>query len=159
MKLKMYISLILVTILISSCKNKTEEPTGQPSKKDTINTKVIKAELEDVSQENNHVIMKKLQGEWKEAEYPYRRVIFKKETVKFMEEGMAEDPQFKPYKISNKCPFNVNNIKQHTNRDTILVLVEDERCEKLNISNNTLKLSGFNTATSNDYTILYERVE
>ncbi len=141
--------IILIVFLTFSCKNQTSNPEKEKSQ-----TK------EGTSQEppiNSHKIIELLQGEWKEPEYPYRTVEFKRKEVKFTEEGVVKKPRFKKFEISNKCPFDVNNIKRTNSTDLIFSIPENETCEKLEVTDSTLVFYGYNTHTENDYKIVYEK--
>ncbi|WP_335966740.1 hypothetical protein [Galbibacter sp. PAP.153] len=146
-KYKISLSSILLAILLVSCKNKTSEA-------DSGNNKSIKVERTDIQSSE---IIKRLQGSWKEAEYPFRKVEFKNSTVKFTEEGLSEAPRFKAFKIYAECPFDNNNIQNVKPTDTIISITEDKHCEKLKISNNTLTLSGYNATTKSDYEMEYKK--
>ena len=104
-------------------------------------------------------MVKNIQGKWKESEYPYRMMEISGQEVKFTEEGVMEPPAFKAFEISNKCPFQVNNIKEVDKNTIILSLTEEQRCEKLKIENETLILSGYSTNTEADYKIVYKKME
>lgn len=155
MKYKIFALGFLLTNLLLSCKNvKEESGTYNPE----INTTETSQDLEnEISTGDREVIIKKLQGDWKEPEYPFRVAQFNDTLVKFIEEGVVEEPEFQEYKISTACPFEVNNIKNVAPDDIILVLVEAGTCEKLQVSNNTLILSGFSVNTGSEYRIVYKK--
>lgn len=148
---------MLFTVLLMSCSN-TEKETD---------AKVIELDSNKTSQKRNNVtttfdsasIVNKLQGKWKESEYPFRVAHFKNTTVKFNEEGIEKEPAFREFKISKDCPFDVNNIKNAQSEDIFLVMAEAKSCEILKVSNNTLTLSGFNASNGNDYKIVYSKME
>lgn len=148
------ITLGLLVVLIS-CKNETEVSRSEGLKIDDTGTS---QELE-LDRSEIKAVVEALQGKWKESEYPFRQAEFKASRVKFVEEGVAEAPEFQKYRISEACPFEVNNMKNVGPDDLILALVESETCEKLKISKNTLTLSGFNTSTGSEYRIVYGRVQ
>ncbi|WP_214653019.1 hypothetical protein [Mucilaginibacter segetis] len=102
--------------------------------------------------------MAKLQGKWKETEYPFRWVEFKDSTVKFTEEGVAKKPEFEKFKLSAKCPFDVNNIKELKPGDVFIVMDRNQTCQKIDVSDDTLTFSGFSTNTNKDYAIVYKKV-
>lgn len=156
MNLKTSILLCFISISIFSCKTKNESYNSKNNETNIDNNQEISANPFSI---DSNKIIKKLQGEWKEVNYPYRRAEFNKYTVKFTEEGTQENPRFKVFKISNECPFNVNNIKDLKPDSIILSLNEDQRCEKLAIYNDTLTLSGFSTNANDDYHIIYKKVE
>jgi hypothetical protein len=104
-------------------------------------------------------IVKVLQGKWKETEYPYRLAHFENTTVKFVDEGVVEEPTFKEYTISKDCPFEVNNIKNAGANDIFLIMPGAKTCEVLKLSSDTLILNGFNVTTNSDYNIIYKKVE
>lgn len=148
--------IFLFTICFISCNNdnkqagtlNTELPVEDSSRHYKIDSLII----------NSDSIINKLQGEWKEIEYPFRHVHFKDTMVKFTEEGVVEAPTFKAFNISNICPFKVNNIKNTTTNDIFLVMNACETCDILKVSNDTLILSGYSTNTQADYNIIYTRV-
>ncbi len=153
------ISLLFVLFgLIISCTNQNKEKKSVNSEQDSI-----------VPQDNiNHKIEKSIeinliidqvQGKWKEIEYPYRSAEFVNSTVKFVEEGTSGNPAFEVFEISENCPFENNNIKDPAPTDLILTLPESSRCEKLQVSNDTLTLSGFSSNTNDDYSIVYLRLK
>jgi len=157
MKLKVSYLGLLLGILFTSCSDTKKEN----------NVKIPERANKEASQENKNVndvidsagIVSKLQGKWKESEYPFRVAHFKNETVKFIEEGTEKDPAFREFKVSNHCPFEVNNIKNAQAEDVFLIMSEAKSCEILKISNNTLTLSGFNISSGEDYKIVYRKVE
>ena len=153
-KLNISIFFILFIALLVSCENNNEESAVNGDKKDeqTVITK------NEISENQINKIVENLQGEWKEPEYPFRRAEFKNQTVKFTEEGVLEEPRFKKFQIAAECPFNTNNIRNLKPDDILLVIPEDERCEKLHLSNDTLLLSGYSVTTKYDYQIIYKKV-
>lgn len=157
MKLKIFALGFVLSSLVLSCKNDKEESNAENSELNTTETsQKLKSEPSKIDW---NAIVRDLQGNWKEQEYPFRLAQFKDTLVKFIEEGVVEEPKFQEYKISKECPFEVNNIKNVEPDDIILVMVEAGTCKKLQISNNTLILSGFNVHTESDYRIVYEKVE
>lgn len=157
MKLKtLALGLLFITLLLS-CKNDKEASNPENSELNTTDTsQEFGSELSKIDRD---AIIRDLQGNWKESQYPFRLAQFRDSVVKFIEEGVVEEPKFQEYQISKECPFEVNNIKNVEPDDIILVMVEAGTCEKLQISKNTLTLSGFNAHTESDYRIVYERVE
>jgi hypothetical protein len=157
MKFKICSLGLLLTIFLISCSNTKKE----------ANAKISALDHKEASQKNKSVtatidsasIINKLEGKWKESEYPFREAHFKNTTVKFKEEGTEEEPVFRDFKISKSCPFDVNNIKNAQSEDIFLVMTEAKSCEILKVSNNTLTLSGFNVSNGQDYKIVYSRVE
>ncbi|MDR6300031.1 hypothetical protein [Mesonia maritima] len=147
-QLNTYIILICLTISMISCKNKN-------SKSEKENEKGVNSEFKSSVDEEK--ITEQLQGNWKETEYPFRKVEFKKSMVKFTEEGMVEEPSFEKFQISTECPFDVRNIKNTEADDIFIVLEKNNRCEKLKISNDSLIISGYNVATKNNYRIFYKK--
>lgn len=141
------IHLVLVIILafITACEEK-KDLSGE------INTNEIEEIQQDSSQADTNLLIEELQGSWREPEYPFRRAEFKDSTVKFTEEGVIEPPTFKPYKISNECPFLSNSP---ANDETYFVNPENEICEKISVRDDTLTFKG----VESDYTIVYERME
>ncbi|UJH91400.1 hypothetical protein LZ575_01030 [Antarcticibacterium sp. 1MA-6-2] len=148
---------VLIAVLLFSCKNGSDNSPTDTQDTDTITNSQEAENL--LSPQIREEIIEKLQGSWRESEYPFRVAHFKDSLVKFIEEGVVEEPVFEEFKVENKCPFNVNNIKTVKPDDIILVMVEAGKCDKLRISNNTLVLSGFSTNTKSDYNIVYEKVE
>jgi hypothetical protein len=148
---------LLLTIFLISCFN---------TKKDA-DAKIPELDNREASQEKKSVtaiidsasIINKLQGKWKETEYPFRVAHFENTSVKFNEEGTEKEPAFREFKISKDCPFDVNNIKNAQSNDIFLVMKEAKSCEILTVSSNTLTLSGFNVSNGHDYTIVYSKVE
>lgn len=147
--------LFIIIILILSCKNqdnKTELTNNNP---DGIEqTENPTAEIQKTPIDKNKII-KEVQGKWKEIEYPYRTAEFVRSTVKFVEEGTSNNPVFEPFEIAEECPFENNNTRNLTSGDIILSLPESGRCEKLQITNDTLIMSGFSTHTKGNYNIIY----
>jgi hypothetical protein len=148
---------LLLTISLISCSNTKKE----------ADAKIPQLDNKEASQEKQSVtakidsdsIINKLQGKWKESEYPFRVAHFDNTTVKFIEEGTEKEPAFSEFKISKNCPFDVNNIKNAQSNDMFLVVAEAKSCEILEVSNRTLTLSGFNVSTGHDYKIVYSKVE
>ena len=108
--------------------------------------------------ENEDSIVKGLPGEWKEVEYPFRRAHFKRSEVKFIEEGIVEEPAYQEYKISATCPFDVNNIKTASAGDLFLVMSSSRTCEIIKVAGDSLTLTGFNASSNSNYSIVYKRV-
>lgn len=148
--------LLLIFISIISCKGKDSENVD--TNIDSTNTETT---TKNKSESNINIteIIENLQGEWKEKDYPFRSVIFEGYKIKFIEEGVSEDLVFKKYKITNECIYKTNNIKNISPQDLILIIPEDERCEKINISKDTLIFSGFNVSSGSDYKIVYIKQE
>ena len=147
--MKRYMYLSLLTVLIVSCNNNR-----------TSSPKMANKTAEAASLKIDSVgIVHALQGVWKETGYPFRTAEFKDAAVKFIEEGVAEKPEFKTFTVSGRCPYTVNNIRDVRSNDLFLVLTGDERCEKLKISGDTLSLSGFNVSSNRNYNIVYIRVK
>jgi len=94
MKLNKYAFILLMLTLLLSCKEK--ENNESISNQNNSQTKEIQIENDSPSIDTTEII-KKLQGMWKEAEYPYRRAQFRNSTVKFVEEGVPENPAFKKF--------------------------------------------------------------
>ncbi len=143
------LSMILLTVM-NSCKENKTDRVDKDSTEISADPKI----LTDTTGINNT-----LQGIWRESEYPYRQIHFEKNQMKFIEEGVVEEPKFKEFRITRECPYNVNNIISTSPEDIFLVIVDDKSCEKLNIDNNTLKLSGYNISSQSDYTMAFKRVE
>lgn len=154
MRLKLLALVSLTTILISCKEVKELEPVIENPELNTKTSPGVENESPVVDQE---VLIKKLQGNWREPEYPFRVIVFQDSFVKFLEEGIVEKPRFQKYKISGNCLFEVNNINKIGPDDLFLVLVENKRCEKLKVFNDTLTLSGFNVNTGTEYQIVYRR--
>lgn len=157
MKFKGYALGFLLTIFFISCDNGKKEANTKNSELNIKKTsQVTKNEITTIDSDS---IIKNLQGEWRESEYPFRMAHFKNTTVKFTEEGVVEEPTFREFKISQDCPFEVNNIKNARSNDIFLILMEARTCEILKVSNGTLTLSGFSVNTNHDYKIVYSKVE
>ena len=138
-------TIVLLTTVIS-CEKENAEP-------DTTQNEKIEETQENVSDTIPHsTLAEELQGTWREPEYPFRRAEFKDSTVKFTEEGVIEPPSFKPFEISNECPF-LPDLP--INNETYFVRLENEICEKISVQNDTLRFRG----VESDYTIVYERME
>lgn len=150
------LSLIFGIILIS-CNDSREKTNFENSEiNDSDTALVIKNEISAFDRDS---IMTTLEGKWKEPEYPFRVAHFINATVKFIEEGLIEEPRFKEYQILKECPFEVNNIKNAGPNDIFFVMTEAKTCEILNISNDSLILSGFNVTTNSNYNIIYKKVK
>ncbi|WP_192349925.1 hypothetical protein [Algoriphagus sp. Y33] len=148
MRLKSNPILIILIVLILSCKNQNKENGSSSHQQYEI------AEKDNQGIEKDKII-EQLQGKWKEIEYPYRTAEFEESTVKFVEEGTQYNPKFEKFEVAENCQFDNNNIRDLKPNDVILTLPETARCEKLMVSNDTLTLSGFSTNTNEDYTIIY----
>ena len=157
MKYKFCAWSILLSILFTACDTNREEANTEKN--------VEKTNADSSSKMNNNPtidmdrIVNVLQGKWKETEYPYRLAHFENTTVKFVDEGVAEEPTFKEYTISNHCPFEVNNIKNPGANELFLIMPGAKTCESLKLSGDTLILNGFNVTTNSDYNIIYKKVE
>ncbi|MEP6262516.1 MAG: hypothetical protein ABJ092_13125 [Gillisia sp.] len=157
MRLKIFALVISFTSIFFSCKEVTEpDPVTENPELDTKNSPVVENEIPVVEQDS---LIRELPGNWRETEYPFRLAEFQDSQVKFIEEGIVEEPRFQEYKISGSCPFKVNNINDLQQDDLILVLIENKRCEKLKVTNDTLTLSGFNVNTGAEYHIVYKRAD
>lgn len=157
MKFKLCSQGLLFTIFLISCSNPKKEADAKIPE---LNNKGASQEKKSVTAIIDSAgIINKLQGKWKESEYPFREAHFKNTTVKFIEEGTEKEPAFREFKISKNCPFDVNNIKNAQSEDIFLVMAEAKSCEILKVSNGTLTLSGFNVSNGNDYKIVYSKVE
>lgn len=156
LKFRSIVLSVILTIMLVACTSNTEGGNRENIKIDSAGSPV---ENESEVSIDTASIIQKLQGEWKETVYPFRRAHFQESKVKFTEEGIAEQPSFREYKISDKCTFEVNNTKNAKPSDIFLVLVETKACEILNISKDTLILSGFSANTNTDYKIIYQRVQ
>lgn len=155
MFVKSNLLLFIVFALLTSCKNQsTENESTLPEIKDTASMMTNETNLKPVIIDTAK-IAEQLQGKWKEIEFPYRTADFKNSTVKFIEEGTVNPPKFEKFEVSAECPFDNNNIRNLSPSDIILTLEENQRCEKLEVSGDTLRLSGFSTNTNEDYNIVY----
>ncbi len=156
-KFKVYVLGFLLILIFNSCNNESE---GTDVKDPGLKSKDTTAEMKnEVTTKEHDLIIKKLQGNWKETEYPFRTAQFKNTTVKFTEEGVAAEPAFREFRISQDCPFKVNNIKNARTNDLFLVMAEAGTCEILMVSNDTLTLSGFNESSNSEYKIIYSKLE
>lgn len=158
MDLKIKLSFIIFTFLVISCQNQ-EKPNELSNSDQLENVKEDKKESEiEESKLDESKIINQLQGKWKEIEYPFRTAVFVQSTVKFVEEGIVDEPKFENFELSKTCPFNNNNMIDIKPNDIILTLLESNRCEKLRVSNDTLTLTGFSTNTNEDYFIIYKKI-
>ena len=156
-KFKVYALGFILTILFISCNNGNKE--AQTKKTESDNNETFQEKKNKLSTTDRDSIIKNLQGEWREIQYPFRLVLFKNTTVKFIEEGVEEKPTFQDFNILQECPFEVNNIKNSRSNSIFLVIVEAKTCEILIVSKDTLTLSGFSTNTNSDYYITYSKVQ
>lgn len=159
-KLKVYTCLLIVLAIGASCQNVKNENRLDDTENTNDSLKMSGQETlhKDPTIDKGEII-NSLQGEWREIEYPFRLAIFQESSLKLVEEGIAEEPRFKKYEISDSCPFDVNNIKEVTKDEWILVMVEDETCEKLSITTDTLIFRGFSVHTNAEYEIVYQKVK
>lgn len=158
MRFKIFALVVLLTSILISCKD--EKELEHISDSPGLNTNDSQKEAEnEIPMVDPGALIQELQGYWRETEYPYRVAEFQDSLVKFIEEGIAEEPKFQEYKISGDCPFEVNNIINIVPEDLILVMIENKTCEKLKVSNDILTLSGFNVNTGTEYQIVYKRVD
>ena len=156
MEIKFHVFRLLFTVILISCNDGNQDVVVKDVVlEDTETTTEINI---DVSA-NRDSIIKNLQGKWRESEYPYRVAHFENTTVKFIEEGVVEEPTFREYTISNECPFQVNNIKNAGDDDIFLVIAEARTCEIIKVSDSTLTLSGFNISSNSNYSIVYKKME
>ena len=147
----------LLIVLIFSCNNGNKEADKQNT---VSNDKTPVAENKsEISAFDRDSMMKELQGEWKEIQYPFRVAHFKDTTVKFIEEGVIAPPAFKEFKLSQHCPFEVNNLKNAKPSAIFLVMPEAKTCDIITVANDTLALSGFNVSSNENYRIVYTKVE
>ncbi len=148
---------LLLTLILVSCNSRTEEAkTENIEIKNADTTRAMHTELPTLNRDS---IVNILQGKWKETEYPFRLAHFKNNTVKFIEEGVADEPTFKAYNISQQCPYRVDNIKKERVGEMFLVIAAAGTCEILTISNDTLTLSGFNVSAKSNYKIFYKKIK
>lgn len=157
MKFKFCALSFLLTMIFFSCKNGEKDVILQDI--ETNEADASRKMNNEISAIDRETIIENLQGKWKETEYPFREAHFENTTVKFIEEGVAEEPAFLKYTISKECPFEVNNIKNASGDDLFLVMADASTCEILNVSGDTLTLSGFNVSSESDYNIIYKKVE
>ena len=158
MKIKSFAVSLLLTVMLVSCTNGKQEDVVD-DKEPSGNAEIPGQINNDLNTINTNNIIQNLQGKWKETEYPFRQVHFVNNTVKFIEEGIADELAFVEYTISKDCPFEVNNLKNAGDDDIFLVMAEAGTCEILKVSNDTLTLSGFNVSSKSDYQIIYKKVE
>lgn len=76
-----------------------------------------------------------------------------------MVEGVAGGTNVRGIYLSKECPFQVNNIKIGSADDIFLVMSKAGTCEIINVSNDTLNLSGFNVFSNSDYHIIYKKMK
>jgi len=159
MHIKVKFCLIILSVFLISCNNQNQESEVPGSEENEILSKgKQEIKIEETKIDKSGTI-KLLQGKWKENEYPYRTVEFLNSTVKFLEEGTQNKPEFERFELSEDCQFDTNNIRDLKSGDVILSLPENSRCEKLKVSNDTLTLSGFSTNTNKDYNIRYLKIK
>ena len=157
MKFKTFVLGWLVPVyFLISCNNGEQDVNSKIAES---NNKVTNGEKNNIPTIDIDSIIEKLEGEWKEIEYPFRRAHFKNSTVKFIEEGVVEEPTFREFKISKDCPFEVNNLKNASSNDIFLVMAQARTCEIIKVSNDSLILSGFSVNTNSDYKIIYRKVD
>lgn len=155
MKIKIYALSLLLTMMLFSCKNNEGDVTLEDIEiNEADTTREMNSEISAIEREN---IIENLQGKWKETEYPFREAHFVNTTVKFIEEGVAEEPAFREYTISKDCPFEVNNIKNAGDDDIFIIIPGTSTCEIINVSGDTLTLTGFNVSSNSDYHIIYKK--
>jgi hypothetical protein len=157
MKIKVCSLGLLLAIFLTSCSNTKKEADAKSPESNRKETSSEKKSV--IAIIDSAGIIKRLQGKWKESQYPFRVAHFKNTTVKFIEEGTEEEPAFREFEISKTCPFDVNNLKNARSQDMFLVIAETKSCEILKVLNNTLTLSGFNVSSGKDYKIVYSKVE
>ncbi len=126
---------------IMACRN------GKESKWDNSDGIPISVDAKEENVLNFDSLVDKLQGEWKEPKYPFRRVIFKNNQVKFIEEGVIEPPKFREYQLANSC----GEYKSKTSKNIYFYISGKKRCEVIEIIADSLKISG----AGQDYNILY----
>ena len=154
MKLKHLLILLIISTTIISCKNNKTDTTNEPVEKEiqtTENKETSKKDNNNLSEVPLKKMMVGLQGEWKEPKYPFRRAIFKNETVKFVEEGVVEPPHFQAFQLLHNCP----SLSQTTSNDIYISVPERETCEKVTIAGDSLTLQG----VKSEYTIIYKKIK
>ncbi len=158
MDLKIKLSFIILAFLVISCQNQEKQNELPPSDQlENVKENKKESEIEESKLDESKII-NQLQGKWKEIEYPYRTAEFVQSTLKFVEEGIVDEPKFENFELSKTCRFDNNNIVDIKPSDIILTLLESNRCEKLQVSNDTLTLTGFSTNTNEDYFIIYKKI-
>ena len=157
MKNKINYSFLIIILLVFSCKNQNKNNKLPHSDDKEIITEQKSVMKDTMTNLRKDEIIEKLQGEWIESEYPYRKVEFLNSTVKFVEEGTPKEPEFEKFEFSKNCQFDNNNIKNLKASDIVLNLLESKRCEKLSIEKDTLILYGYSTNTKENYQISYQR--
>ncbi|WP_068593520.1 hypothetical protein [Cochleicola gelatinilyticus] len=145
---------ILLILLMCACNEKASEKRVNTLETTSEATPLKNSET-PTGKVNATQIQKQLQGVWKEAEYPFRKVEFKDWMVKLTEEGVSGSSTFETYALAGSCRFANTNIKDVTPTTLLLTLTESERCEKMNLTDTTLTLSGFNTSSNANYEIVY----
>lgn len=159
MHIKVKFCLLILSVFLIACTNLNQEREVPNSEENVIlndgkqQTKIEEAQIDKTN------IIDQLQGKWKENEYPYRTVEFVSSRVKFLEEGTQNKPEFEKFELSEDCQFDNNNIRDIKSSDLILSLSENKRCEKIEVSDDTLTLSGFSTNTNEDYHIIYRKIK
>ncbi|WP_027377923.1 hypothetical protein [Kaistella palustris] len=150
--------IVILSLTMFSCEKAATKSTVEQSDQNKV-VENTDRDTEDQGLETEKITLaKSLQGKWKEVEYPFRTVEFQNSTVKFVEEGTANDPKFEKYELGTQCPYENTNIKAG-NEKMLLILPEKRVCEQIDLSNDTLTLSGYSTNTNSDYKILYVRAK
>lgn len=149
----------LFTVLIFSCTNQSSDSTTDESKTNPAENGALEVTGIEIPDIDTLALIQNLQGVWREPEYPFNRVEFKNTTVRMVEEGVAEPSVFRPFSLSHLCPYDVNNMEKSQLTDTILVIEDADRCEKLSFSRDSLILSGYNPHSQSIYRIDYVRVQ
>src|SRR5690606_10401939 len=149
----------LFTVLIFSCTNQSSDSTTDESKTNPAENGALEVTGIEIPDIDTLALIQNLQGVWREPEYPFNRVEFKNTTVRMVEEGVAEHSVFRPFSLSHLCPYDVANMDKSQLTDTILVIEDTDRCEKLSFSRDSLILSGYNPHSQSIYQIDYVRVQ
>lgn len=140
---------ILLTFLSISCVDTSE--TANNNGQVTTTNEILEVTGIEIPDLDTQALIEDLQGVWREPDYPFNRVEFRNSTVKMVEEGVAEPAQFRSFNLAHHCPYEVNNMQNSHPADTILIIDDMGRCEKLSLRGDTLILSGFNSHTGSDY--------
>ena len=104
----LYICFFCLSILTSCNNQNSKKKVREPSQNEQQTDSKQLAPGEE-SAFNTSEIIEKLQGTWKEVQYPYRRITFVKKQVKFVEEGTQVKPDFEPFEIAQNCTYNFDS--------------------------------------------------
>jgi hypothetical protein len=143
----------LITISFISCREQEPEVKSMEEtvvKELSEQTAMNNVELGSTDLKSFHT---DLQGDWKRVDYPYGTYEFKGDSVKHVSEGMARQPQFKPFFLADNCPFADSAVARLKVEEVVYVDPIDQVCQRLRVRNDSLFISNMEES----YTIVYER--